>query len=119
MILQGPVTYEVDSENGGFLSAGKLTATLQQKGEAGRPKEGKAGSGSRCPGLDTANHPSPLVSPSPCFVLLTPAAVVATSAGEIGIEVRRPKPAWCMFFAARPSLRFKSGDHGVPQVVCT
>ena len=39
VILQGPATYEVDSETGGFLSAGKLTANIQQKGEARRQKE--------------------------------------------------------------------------------
>ena len=31
VILQGPVTYEVDSRDGGFLSIGKLTARLEKK----------------------------------------------------------------------------------------
>ena len=31
VILQGPVTYEVESANGGFLSVGKLTARLEKK----------------------------------------------------------------------------------------
>ncbi len=32
VILQAPVTYEVDSRDGGFLSLGKLTARLEKKG---------------------------------------------------------------------------------------
>ena len=38
VILQGPVTYEVESPNGGFLSVGKLTAKLEKKAEGGRPE---------------------------------------------------------------------------------
>lgn len=33
VILQGPVTYEVDSAAGGYLSVGKLTAKLEKKAE--------------------------------------------------------------------------------------
>ncbi len=33
VILQGPVTYKVDSSAGGFLSVGKLTAKLEKRGE--------------------------------------------------------------------------------------
>ena len=33
VILQGPVTYEVESVAGGYLSVGKLTARLEKKGE--------------------------------------------------------------------------------------
>ena len=36
VILQGPVTYEVES-NGGYLAVGKLTGKLE-KGEGGRGK---------------------------------------------------------------------------------
>ena len=31
VILQGPVTYEVESKDGGFLSVGKLTARVEKK----------------------------------------------------------------------------------------
>ena len=34
VILQGPVKYEVESSNGGFLSVGKLTARLERKSGA-------------------------------------------------------------------------------------
>jgi hypothetical protein len=42
VILQGPVTYKVQSENGGFLSIGKLTARIEKKGEGGRRKGEKS-----------------------------------------------------------------------------
>ena len=40
VILQGPVTYEVESTDGGFLSLGKLTARLEKEGRGseGAPK---------------------------------------------------------------------------------
>ena len=38
VILQGPVTYEVESASGGYLSIGKLTARLEKKAEGGRRK---------------------------------------------------------------------------------
>jgi len=43
VILQGPVTYKVDSPAGGFLSLGKLTAKLEKKGE-GRGESKNKGS---------------------------------------------------------------------------
>ena len=36
VILQGPVTYEVESASGGFLSLGKLTARLEKKVASGQ-----------------------------------------------------------------------------------
>ena len=33
VILQGPVTYEVESKDGGYLSLGKLTARVETRGE--------------------------------------------------------------------------------------
>ncbi len=42
VILQGPVTYEVDSHDGGFLSIGKLTARLEKRGE-GRGESKRSG----------------------------------------------------------------------------
>ena len=41
VILQGPVTYQVDSAVGGFLSLGKLTAKLEKKGEGEKGKAKK------------------------------------------------------------------------------
>ncbi len=45
VVLQGPVTYEVDSRDGGFLSVGKLTARLEKRGEGREESSGKVASG--------------------------------------------------------------------------
>jgi hypothetical protein len=38
VILQGPITYKVDSQSGGFLAMGKLTAKMVKKVEASNPQ---------------------------------------------------------------------------------
>ncbi len=45
VILQGPVVYEVDSRDGGFLAVGKLTARLEKRGEGRGESRGKVASG--------------------------------------------------------------------------
>ena len=61
VILQGPVTYEAES-NGGYLSVGKLTGRLEKKAEGGRRKAEEAG-----------NQKSPfLLPPSPFLCGLPP-----------------------------------------------
>jgi hypothetical protein len=36
--LQGPITYKFDSQSGGFLAMGKLTAKMVKKVEASNPQ---------------------------------------------------------------------------------
>ncbi len=47
VILQGPVTYEVDSTAGGFLAVGKLTARLEKRGEGREESKEKVASGQK------------------------------------------------------------------------
>ncbi len=80
VILQGPVTYKVDSRDGGFLSIGKLTARLEKKAEGGRRK------------VDEAVHPKfPASSLStvhyPLFTIRTPTATVTDLGTEFGVYV--------------------------------
>lgn len=63
VILQGPVTYEVESKNGGYLSLGKLTARVETKADK------------------TKGHKSPL------FSIRTPTATVTDLGTEFGVEV--------------------------------
>jgi hypothetical protein len=63
VILQGPVTYEVESSAGGYLSVGKLTAKVE--GET--------------------NHKSEIINPK--FIVRTPTAVVTDLGTEFGVEV--------------------------------
>ena len=78
VILQGPVTYEVESKDGGFLSLGKLTARLEKTGEGGRRKAEEAG---------IPKSPFPL--PPSSFVVRTPTATVTDLGTEFGVEVSK------------------------------
>ncbi len=77
VILQGPVTYEVSSRDGGFVSVGKLTASLEKKGTGIRGKR-----------PETVNHNSSLSTlHSPLFTIKTPTATVTDLGTEFGVEV--------------------------------
>ena len=95
VILQGPVTYEVESAAGGYLSVGKLTARLEKKAE-------KVGSGQWAVGgksdirnlkAEISNPQSPIPNPplstlhSPLFTIKTPTATVTDLGTEFGVEV--------------------------------
>ena len=87
VILQGPVTYEVESAAGGFLSVGKLTARLEKKVASGQ--------WSVADNNETSNPQSPIPDPSlstihhPLFTIKTPTAVVTDLGTEFGVEVDR------------------------------
>lgn len=81
VILQGPVTYEVEL-NGGYLAVGKLTGKLEK------------GSGFRGQGSETENQKSslatnhwPLATSSNPFVIRTPRAIITDLGTEFGVEV--------------------------------
>ena len=90
VILQGPVTYAVET-NGGYLSLGKLTGKLEKRGERrGERGEGPKISDFRSQISDLS--PSPLSSlPSPLFVIRTPTATVTDLGTEFSVEVSRDK----------------------------
>ena len=68
VILEGPCTYAIDSDRGGFLAVGRLTARVDQ--------------GSR------KTHPSAFsLQPSALFAVRTPTAVVTDLGTEFGVEV--------------------------------
>jgi hypothetical protein len=74
VILQGPVSYEVESPAGGFLSLGKLTARVQTtKTKDQRPKT-------------KDQNPSSLI-PHPLFIVRTPTATVTDLGTEFGVAV--------------------------------
>jgi hypothetical protein len=77
VILQGPVTYEVESPAGGYLSIGKLTARLD-----GNAKRGTLNA--KLPGSSSSFS----IQPS-AFVVRTPTAVVTDLGTEFGVEVSK------------------------------
>jgi hypothetical protein len=74
VLLQGPVTYEVESSAGGYLSVGKLTAKLEQKSEVRGQRSESANQKS-----EIRNHQ---------FAVRTPTATVADLGTEFGVEVQ-------------------------------
>ena len=74
VILQGPVTYEVESVAGGYLSVGKLTARMEKKINAERKRQGV-----RSPDLAQSSYS--------LFAIRTPTATVTDLGTEFGIEV--------------------------------
>jgi hypothetical protein len=78
VILQGPVTYEVES-NGGFLSLGKLTGRLRKRNDEARMTNDE--------GLQKSS-----------FVIRTPTATVTDLGTEFGVEVSgRDSTKVCVF----------------------
>ena len=77
VILQGPVTYKVDS-NGGFLSIGKLTGKLE-----------KVANKSEIPKSQNPQIPNPSLPTThyPLFTIKTPTAIVTDLGTEFGVEV--------------------------------
>ncbi|MEN6450002.1 MAG: LamG-like jellyroll fold domain-containing protein [Thermoguttaceae bacterium] len=90
VVLQGPCVYQVDSDRGGLLSFGKLTARVEKseirnpKSERHSPLSPRRGSSP----LSPARSSSPLSPlPSPLFVVRTPTAVITDLGTEFGVEV--------------------------------
>ena len=86
VILQGPVTYEVDS-NGGYLAVGKLTGKLEKKVASGQWSVVSE---------STINNQQSTISNSslstihyPLFTIRTPTATVTDLGTEFGIEVKQ------------------------------
>jgi hypothetical protein len=95
VILQGPVTYQVESVAGGFLSLGKLTARVENtKTKDQRPKTEDP-------------HPSSLI-PHPLFVVRTPTATVTDLGTEFGVEVSSEGHTTSHVFRGAIELRIAS-----------
>ena len=101
VILQGPVSYEVESLAGGYLSVGKLTAKLETKNSlpspSGRGAGGEGGVNAPVASKSGISSPQPLAPspssnpqsliPNPLFAVRTPTAVVTDLGTEFGVEV--------------------------------
>ena len=83
VILQGPVTYEVESSDGGFLSVGKLTAELETRGRG----QGKWNLTSE---ISNPNPQSPIPRHPPSLSPCSPSALPPP-----------PSPTWARSSASR------------------
>ena len=94
VILQGPVTYEVESRDGGFLSLGKLTARVE----------------------NTKQQPAiskfPSFQISKLFVVRTPTATVTDLGTEFGVEVDKDGTTTSHVFAGMVRLTATAAHGG-------
>ena len=110
VILQGPVTYEVESAAGGYLAIGKLTARLEKKeNELPSPACGRGGGGEggqNSPAVNrlssSIHHPSFSIQHS--FVVRTPMAIVTDLGTEFGVEVGEKGDTTSHVFRGKVSL---------------
>jgi hypothetical protein len=83
VVLQGPCVYRVDSDFGGFLQVGKLTALVEKKTERlGDPETRRLATLSS----SDPQSPTPPLFPS-LFAVHTPTAIVTDLGTEFGVEV--------------------------------
>jgi hypothetical protein len=89
VILQGPVTYEVESPIGGYLSIGKLTAKLEKKPNLPSPDQPSVGARRAAGGEGGRNQNSSDLCPltSDLFAVRTPTVVVTDLGTEFGVEM--------------------------------
>jgi hypothetical protein len=97
VILQGPVTYQVDSRDGGYLSIGKLTVRLEKKEQ--RTKNEK----NAVPGVS---------APAPLFAVRTPTVVVTDLGTEFGVSVNEKQVVETHVFEGTVQVA-RLGDDGV------
>jgi hypothetical protein len=107
VILQGPVTYEVESPTGGYLSIGRLTAKLEKKSEVRGRKSESANQKS-----EIRNQKSPDLCPqtSDLFAIRTPAAIVTDLGTEFGVEVDKHGRTTSHVFRGSVRLEVASAD---------
>ena len=109
VILQGPVTYEVES-NGGYLAVGKLTGKLEKKVASG---QWPVASRSEIPSPQSlapspSSNPQSLI-PNP-FVVRTPTATVVDLGTEFGVEVSRDGSLEVHVLAGEVNLAIRGGS---------
>jgi hypothetical protein len=108
VILQGPVTYEVESSVGGYLSIGKLTARLDKKVASG---QWSVASESKIPGPSlTIIHQPLATNHDPLFTIKTPTAIITDLGTEFGVEVSREGRTSSHVFRGTIEVRTTSGN---------
>ena len=98
VILEGPVTYAVDSPAGGYLSIGKLTAQLEKRSEVRGQRS------------ESANQQAEITNHR--FVVRTPTAIVTDLGTEFGVEVDKTGQTFSHVF--RGVVRLEAASAGVP-----
>jgi hypothetical protein len=120
VILEGPCTYEVESNHGGRLSLGRLTALVEKKGERGQGR-GERGQDIAANQQSTiGNHRSASSLSSlhaPLFVVRTPTAVITDLGTEFGVEVDKSGAGKTRVYQGKVELRVGGGDAKETRVI--
>jgi hypothetical protein len=103
VILQGPVTYEVESPSGGYLAIGKLTAKLEKKSEVRGQRSEVSDQKS-----ESSNQKSEIIHQK-SFAVRTPTAVVTDLGTEFGVEVDASGATRSQVFRGSVTVRMLSG----------
>jgi hypothetical protein len=104
VLLQGPVVYEIDTHDGGYLSLGKLTARVEKKGDCGQ------GSVVSC----QKSKPQSPIPNSALFAIRTPTAVVTDLGTEFGVDVNREGQTETHVFVGRRRLVGRGQANAAP-----
>jgi hypothetical protein len=96
IILQGPCDYEVESQTGGFLALGRVTAKVEPK---------RAGNGA------PAEEPKSGGNRSGLFFVRTPTATVTDLGTEFGVEVDKSGDSKAHVYRGKVELRVGVGKN--------
>ena len=105
VILQGPVTYELESAAGGYLSVGKLTARLEKNDKCGTLNAERSASSSAF-----------IVQPS-SFIVRTPTATVTDLGTEFSVEVSREGKHDVQVFVGMVKVQLPAEAGGKPREI--
>ena len=110
VILQGPVTYEVESAADGFLSVGKLTARVEKKNDECGMMNDELRTGA------SGIHHSSFIT-HPLFAVRTPTATVTDLGTEFGVEVSKEGSTTSHVFRGSIEMRVTSADKKTQSMV--
>ncbi len=129
VILQGPCTYNVESPSGGYLSLGRLTAKVGERGEGRGERAVRTGEREKVAAnqhhavssrqsainnqqsaINNQQSPSPLSSLlSPLFVVRTPTARITDLGTEFGVEVDKSGVSKAHVYRGKVEMRAIGG----------
>ena len=106
VILQGPVTYSVET-NGGYLAVGKLTGKLEKKVVSGQwPVVSKSNINNPQSSISNPHYPLSTIP----FTIRTPTATVTDLGTEFGVEVNKQGATTSHVFRGSVELQVASAD---------
>jgi hypothetical protein len=104
VILEGPCTYEVESKTSGYLTIGRVTARIGERGEGREERDKIVAKHLSSVGKDGASSSLPPLL-SPLFYVRTPTAIVTDLGTEFGVEYDKSGVTRSLVFRGSVTLR--------------